>query len=371
MPGVANNHQKPGRDKEEDFSEHSVAHALNLMISFDFMFFLAPVSYWFSLKRTYLQAFHNLSPFFMAADFFVPSAFSLAYRSIYTTEVLIPRRQQAAKTSNSASSPPSMETSKAGTVRNERVVNCLYQNPDALFRLICFPWAGGGSIYFAKWGHKMNNFVEVHSIRLAGRETRAEEPFTSDMQQVVDEIVCALLPILQDKPFAFFGHSLGALIAFKTALHLKEKYKQEPVHIFVSSITPPHLKAQYHKAGEEELTEEQILQYIKDFGGTSKNIIEDKELSKQYITKVMADANLFNNFNFDAPPEAVLSCDLTCFTGSEDIAKDIKAWKDVTSGSFNSHVLPGNHFYLMEPANETFIKNYIIQCLELWMLAYS
>ncbi|XP_037367386.1 S-acyl fatty acid synthase thioesterase, medium chain [Talpa occidentalis] len=264
-----------------------------------------------------------------------------------------------------------METSKAGTVRNEKVVNCLYQNPDALFRLICFPWSGGGSVYFANWGQKIHNSVEVHAIRLAGRESRLDEPFANDMNQVLDEIVCALLPILQDKPFAFFGHSLGSYISFMTALYLKEKYKLQPVHLFVSSAVPPHLKALNDNKEGKILTEEQIYQYLQDSGGTPKYILEDKELLQQYMPKLTADAHLLANYTFDISSEAVLSCDITCFTGSEDKVNYIKAWKDLTSGSFHSHVLPGNHFYLMDSANETFIKNFITKCLELWMLVNS
>ncbi|KAK1345598.1 hypothetical protein QTO34_008060, partial [Cnephaeus nilssonii] len=83
----------------------------------------------------------------------------------------------------------------------------------------------------------------------------------------------------------------------------------------------------------------------------------------------------FSVYSFNAPSEAILSCDLTCFVGSEDIVKDIEAWKDVISGSFHIHVRPGNHFYLMETSNETFIMNYITKrcrprsaatCILLW-----
>ncbi|KAB0384241.1 hypothetical protein FD755_006158, partial [Muntiacus reevesi] len=89
---------------------------------------------------------------------------------------------------------------------NEKVVNCLYQNCNAIFRLVCFPWGGGGSTFFAKWGQDIPNSMEVHAIRLAGRESRLDELFASDMHQVVDEIACALLPIIQGENFAFFGH---------------------------------------------------------------------------------------------------------------------------------------------------------------------
>ncbi|XP_059515755.1 S-acyl fatty acid synthase thioesterase, medium chain, partial [Myotis daubentonii] len=277
---------------------------------------------------------------------------------------------QAAKTSNCAPSPRNMEKeNKAGAARNEKAVSCLYPKPNAVCRLICFPWAGSGSLYFAKWGEKMNDSLEVHSIRLAGRESRFEEPFASDMCQIVSEIVCVLLPVLQDKPFAFFGHSMGASIAFMTALHLKEKHKLEPMHLFVSSATPPHSKARPRIPEDKELSEEHFRSFILTFGGTPADLINDEEFSQQYLPRLMADVRILRDYTFNAPSEALLSCDLTCFVGSEDVVEDIEAWKDVISGSFHIYVRPGNHFYLMETSNETFIMNYITKCLEISMLA--
>ncbi|KAI2555142.1 oleoyl-ACP hydrolase [Homo sapiens] len=89
---------------------------------------------------------------------------------------------------------------------NENIFNCLYKNPEATFKLICFPWMGGGSTHFAKWGQDTHDLLEVHSLRLPGRESRVEEPLENDISQLVDEVVCALQPVIQDKPFAFFGH---------------------------------------------------------------------------------------------------------------------------------------------------------------------
>ncbi|XP_055970559.1 S-acyl fatty acid synthase thioesterase, medium chain [Sorex fumeus] len=271
----------------------------------------------------------------------------------------------------SARSVPLVEIRLNFLSRNEKVLNCLYQNPDAMFKLICFPWAGGSSTHFAKWGQMCPSLLEVHSIRLAGRENRHTEPFASDMHQVADEIVCALLPILQDKPFAFFGHSMGSYIAFLTAVCLKEKHKLEPIHLFVSSSTPPHSKARRRlQETENELSEDQMVGLLKLFGGTNVNVFDDKEFLKSYGPKLMADARLVSNYVYDAPSKAVLCCDLTCFAGSEDITQDLEAWKDITSGKVDICVRPGNHFYLLEPRNEAFVQKYITKCLEVSILAY-
>ncbi|XP_012311394.2 S-acyl fatty acid synthase thioesterase, medium chain [Aotus nancymaae] len=271
------------------------------------------------------------------------------------------------ETSNLAPSPHSTERrDQAGTTRNEKVLNCLYKRPEAMFKLICFPWAGGGSTHFAKWGQDTQDLLEVHAIRLPGRESRIGEPMATDIYQIIDEITCAMLPVIQGKPFALFGHSMGAYIAFKTALHLKEKHKLEPLHLFLSSAFSPHSKVQIQIPKDNELSEEQMLHYLVDFGGTPMNFLEDKELLQQYIPIMMADVNVISRCISESPSKTILSCDLTCFLGSEDtdLAKDTEVWKDVTTGSINVHELPGDHFYLKNPANEKFIKNYITKCLE-------
>uniref|UniRef100_A0A671G170 S-acyl fatty acid synthase thioesterase, medium chain n=2 Tax=Rhinolophus ferrumequinum TaxID=59479 RepID=A0A671G170_RHIFE len=256
---------------------------------------------------------------------------------------------------------------QAGMARNENVVNCLYPKRDAIFKLICFPWAGGSSNYFAKWGQTIHDSVEVHSIRLAGRESRWNEPFASDPDQLIEEIVCALLPVLQDKPFAFFGHSMGSYTALLTALQLKNKHKLEPIHLFLSSAVIPREKnSQVIKL--EHMAEEQTKSFLVTFGGTPKDLI-DKEFIQQVSPKLKADGHIFQKYNFDSLPFLpTISCDLSCFWGSEDIVKDMKGWKEITSGNLHAHVLPGDHFYFMETSNENFIKDYITKCLELSML---
>ncbi|XP_019518958.1 PREDICTED: S-acyl fatty acid synthase thioesterase, medium chain [Hipposideros armiger] len=258
----------------------------------------------------------------------------------------------------------------AGMARNEKVLNCSYPNPGAIFKLICFPWAGGGSFHFAKWGQSMQDFVEVYSIRLAGRESRLEEPIASDPDQVVDEIVCALLPVIQDKPFAFFGHSMGSYTAFLTAVQLKKEHKLEPIHLFLSSSFAPYEKNS-RLAEYQQMSDEQASVFLTDIGGTPKNLTDNKELFKQTISKMRADGELFKKYIFDITTIwGILTCDLTCFQGSDDtIIKDMKAWAKITSGNTDIHVLPGDHFYLMETSNENFIKNYITKSLEFSMFA--
>ncbi|XP_012870059.1 PREDICTED: S-acyl fatty acid synthase thioesterase, medium chain [Dipodomys ordii] len=261
---------------------------------------------------------------------------------------------------------------QAGRTRNEKVLNCLIQRPNAIFKLICFPWAGGGSNHFARWGQKMSDLLEVHAVRFAGRESRLDEQFASDIHQQVDEIIDALLPIIHDKSFAFFGHSFGSSVAVLCALRLKEKYNVEPVHMFLSSATPFHSSYwQDQFLHTNQLSEEQIKHHLLELGGTPNHIIDNKDLMDQWLPMIRADVNNLKNSNVDTSSVKTQSCDFTCFIGSNDISKDMEAWKDVTSGNFDLYVLPGDHFHLVDPANEGFIHKCITKCLELSSLNLS
>uniref|UniRef100_H0XZR4 oleoyl-[acyl-carrier-protein] hydrolase n=1 Tax=Otolemur garnettii TaxID=30611 RepID=H0XZR4_OTOGA len=197
--------------------------------------------------------------------------------------------------------------------------NCNNQNLDAIFKLICFSWTRGDSNYF-KWGQKIHNSLEVHPVRFAGKERIF---FAKDIYQVVDKIVCAMFPVTQDKLFAFFGHSMVFYLAFMTTLHLKGKYKLEPVHFFVSSTTSPHSKAQSYIPKDSKLSEEQISHHLMDFGGIAKiEVAEDKQLLQQYIPILVTYAYMTSIYTLDKPSKAILSIDLLmCFIGSKGIEK--------------------------------------------------
>uniref|UniRef100_A0A8C5NVS3 S-acyl fatty acid synthase thioesterase, medium chain n=1 Tax=Jaculus jaculus TaxID=51337 RepID=A0A8C5NVS3_JACJA len=258
---------------------------------------------------------------------------------------------------------------RAGRGRSQHVLNCLYPKPNAIFKLICFPWAGSGSTYFANWGKKINDLVEVHAVRFAGRESRIQEPVVNDIYQLADEIIYALLPVIRDKSFAFLGHSFGAYVAFVTALRLKEQHRLEPQHLFLSSITAPYSEHRPTVPELDKVSLEDFKQFLVLCGGTPNHITNDLDLLKENMALLKKDLNILKNFIYDKPSGAVLSCDLTCLTGSEDIEKDVEDWKIVTSGTFDVHILPGHHFYIMEPANENFIHNYIVKSLEFTLLS--
>ncbi|XP_067869028.1 S-acyl fatty acid synthase thioesterase, medium chain isoform X5 [Heterodontus francisci] len=206
----------------------------------------------------------------------------------------------------------------------DKVVNCLYRRPEALFRLICFPWAGGGSIHYAQWGKHFNNSIEVYSIRLAGREIRSKEPITHNLQQLIEEIANILLPSLKEKPFAFFGHSFGAYLSFATAEYIKRNHGLEPVHLFVSGASAPHSAAQYPIQKRSDLPDDEFLEWMTSIGGTPSEILANKDILQLFVPVLKADLRLVELIRYENLQKKLFSCSISSFDGKEDVLHDLE-----------------------------------------------
>jgi medium-chain acyl-[acyl-carrier-protein] hydrolase len=217
-------------------------------------------------------------------------------------------------------------------------------NPQARLRLFCFPYAGGGALIYRSWHKFLPRDVELLAVQLPGRETRLKEaPFTG-LFTLVRTVAPVLLPLL-DKPFAFFGHSLGALLSFEMARQIRREYGMRPAHLFVSGRGAPHLRRVHspiHALPEAELVEE-----LRNLNGTPEAVLEHKELLKLVLPALRADFSLCENYEYyDEEP---LDCPISTYGGLED--KDtgvdrLEAWRDQTTASFSLSTFPGDHFFL-------------------------
>src|SRR5712691_357769 len=113
-------------------------------------------------------------------------------------------------------------------------------NPQARLRLFCFPYAGGGSAVFRGWSDYFPKEVEVCPIQLPGRGSRlSEAPFTS--MQPLAEALTDVLCSRTDRPFAFFGYSMGATLSFEIVRQARKKCLQQPLHLIVAACRAPQI----------------------------------------------------------------------------------------------------------------------------------
>lgn len=213
-------------------------------------------------------------------------------------------------------------------------------------RLFCFPYAGGEALSFRDWAENLPSLVDVYAVQLPGRGGRITEPLFTSLSPLIEVIVKALLPHL-DKPFAFFGHSMGALISFELARLLSRENGLQPTHLFVSGRRAPQL------ADKERITynlpEQEFIEELRRLNGTPDEVIEQPELMEVMLPIVRADFKLCQTYVYSPGPP--LSCPITAFGGLEDkevTREHLEAWREQSSATFSLRMLPGDHFFLRE-----------------------
>jgi medium-chain acyl-[acyl-carrier-protein] hydrolase len=225
-----------------------------------------------------------------------------------------------------------------------RWLACPRPNPQARVRLLCFPYAGGGVSAFHTWPDKLPTTVEVYAVHLPGRGNRLKEtPFTR-LSPLVQTLTEVLLPHLTT-PFAFFGHSMGALIGFELARQLRRQHGPSPVHLFVSGREAPQLPSPDPPI--HALPEPQFVAELQRFNGTPREVLEHPELMQLLIPTLRADFAVCETYTYTS--DAPIDCSISAFGGLQDhevSREQLEAWRDQSRASFSLCMFPGDHFFL-------------------------
>jgi surfactin synthase thioesterase subunit len=211
-------------------------------------------------------------------------------------------------------------------------------------RLFCFPSAGGGASIFRLWSEKLPSQVEVCPIYLPGRENRLKEPLFTQLAPLVQTLAHALHPFM-DIPFAFFGHSMGALISFELARHLRRIHYPGPVQLFVSAHRAPQLPDS--NSPLHDLPDPALIDALSRLGGTPQAVLQHTELMNVMLPILRADLTLCETYVYTA--ELPLDCPIAVFGGKQDSmvsTQELREWRHQTRSACTLHILPGDHFFL-------------------------
>jgi len=220
-------------------------------------------------------------------------------------------------------------------------------NPTSTFRLFCFPYAGSGPVVFRDWHLGLSGEIEVWSILLPGRESRIRETPFSNLRPLIETLVCEFKAFL-DQPFAFFGHSLGALIAFELTLQLRRQSLSLPAQLFLSGRPAsgfPDNRPHIHALNDDAFTEAIQQRY----NGIPEVILQEPELLALFLPILRADISILETYEYT--PEIPLDVPISVFGGQQDPAasrQQLEAWQDFTTDRFDLHMFPGNHFFIQE-----------------------
>jgi medium-chain acyl-[acyl-carrier-protein] hydrolase len=215
----------------------------------------------------------------------------------------------------------------------------------AQVRLFCLPYAGSGASPFRAWAGALPSGIELCPIQLPGREERlAERPFER-LAPLVEALADAVYSHL-DRPFALFGHSMGALLAFELARSLRRPGAGQPLrHLFVSAYRAPHLPdpdPPLHRVHGSAFWDE-----LRRLNGTPKEVLDNDDLKRLVEPTLRADFAVHETYVHAAGEP--LTCPLSAFGGFDDleVSRDmLEEWRRHTRGSFRLRMLPGDHFFI-------------------------
>jgi malonyl CoA-acyl carrier protein transacylase len=217
-------------------------------------------------------------------------------------------------------------------------------------RLFCFPHAGAGAAAYQSWPSLFPPEIEICPIQLPGRETRLNETAFTRLQPLIVSLTEAIAPYL-DRPFAFFGHSFGALLAFELTRHFRRQGLPQPFHLFLSARRAPQLPD--HEAPIHNLSEDRFFEALKRWRGIPPSVLQDRDFTRLYQAPLRADFAALETYFY--PKDKPVDCRISCFGGIDDTTVkqiELEAWQEQTSQKINLKLFAGDHFFLENQQQE-------------------
>lgn len=244
------------------------------------------------------------------------------------------------------------------TTDGDRWLKIFQPNPAAKVRLYCFSHVGGAASIYKHWAGFFSRDIEVCAIQLPGREERKHEVFIDNLDEAVKQLKDIVTA--DNRPFVFFGHSFGSILAYALAVQLKKAGVTPPCALLVSAKTAPHLP---HKKSRANMPRIQLIEELVSMGGTPDSILKDEVLMDSVLRIVRADYTVLESFSL-ARYYDCLACPIVAFEATFDSytsSAGIDAWSEYTCAGFNKHLVDGGHFYLNDYPAKLFAElNHIL-----------
>lgn len=211
-------------------------------------------------------------------------------------------------------------------------------------RLFCFAYAGGNAMLYRPWQQTMDSRIEVVPVQLPGRGTRMLEPLYTEMAPLVADLAAA---IAQESrvPYAFFGHSLGALLGFEIIRYFQALQMPLPVHAFFSGCNAPQMRNA--SDGMHQMSDADLITRLRDFNGTPPAILANQELMELVLPMIRADFGLAEKYRYRSMP--LLPTPFTVLAGQNDdrsSPEQVHAWQRETAVPCSVRWFDGDHFFI-------------------------
>jgi len=233
----------------------------------------------------------------------------------------------------------------------------LVQDEQSAVRLVCFHFAGGSAQSFLPWRQYCNGNFELLAAELPGRSRRFNEAFYTSITEAANDFADAYMR-LKSKQTIFYGHSLGALLAYETTRALLKRGVYGPDRLIISSRSSP--VSFPVSIGLPELSRSSLMKYLHDLQGTKKEILENKMLMDMMLPIMKADLEIIYGYQHDKTPMLTIPVDVIGAIGDSYCPfESLLDWRNVTRGEFSFRMIPGGHFAAISEPKTIFdtVKN--------------
>ena len=237
------------------------------------------------------------------------------------------------------------------------------QNSDPRLRLYCFPYAGGSAATYAHWHRKLQNSVQVIAVQPPGRANRIFEPPFREMGSLIDALYAEIKPFL-DRPYAFFGHSLGSRVAFELIKRIDRNKLMLPEIFFASGSRAPSVKPREFRT--YDLPDKQFIEHLRSLNGTPEAIINNPDLMDLYLPLLRADFQISETYYSDATDK--INSKICVFSGTKDediTEQDLRQWYEHFHTKIGIKMIEGSHFFIEENSDHLLkeIKIRLHECI--------
>ena len=217
--------------------------------------------------------------------------------------------------------------------------------------LFCFPFAGGNRYSYREYEQALPSFLNLVPVEYPGRGARSKEPFITDMDDLIDDLYARICDAIEEADYAFYGHSMGGVVAYFLLRKINDRRQRMPLHLFITGTTGPSAvsreEKKRHLMGEKEFIDE-----IKELDGCPEEVLENKELWEYFEPVLRADFAVSEAFNYvyDHP----FDIPMTVITGAEEDMEvaDIHLWQQETTCPVDFRQMPGKHFFILNYPRE-------------------
>lgn len=210
-------------------------------------------------------------------------------------------------------------------------------------RLVCFPHAGGSASFYHPVSLRFSPDVDVVALQYPGRQDRRHEPLIDSIAELADQVAAQLLT-LSARPTVFFGHSMGAVLAFETAWRLEQRHAGPRSLVLSGRRGPRTVRAENVHTWDDD----DIVAELKVLNGTDLSLLDDDFL-RIALPAIRNDYKAIESYT--CPMGRVVRCPITVLTGDADpktTIQEANSWRQHTTGHFRIQVFPGGHFYLVK-----------------------